>query len=520
MKLFCTASSDGYITDKIIEGKFRAEDANVGRAGTLDLFKLWGESNLNGSGSLNELSRLLVKFDYQDLYDLTGSSLNINDSNFKAELKLFDLKAGNANPANFNVAVFPLAKEFDEGVGRDVASFNDLDTCNFLTASYANGSDVLWNISGANAVGTKGAGSIDIFSTADFNDGAGPVNIFASQNFPEGNENLSVDVTRLVSASLAGLVTNHGFRISFSGSDETDVKSRFVKRFASRHVKDPLLRPRIEISYDDSMQDNHKNFFFDLSGSLFLNTYERSGAAHIVSGSLLTPITGTDSLYLKLTTGSFEHTVLASQYSAGTIDTNGENFVTGVYSATLAIPSNDTSQVATGSTSTLASWIAASGSITMKEYWYSLDESVGFHTGSITIDRLPRFSGNFTPQEPLIHITNLSQEVRSDDQLRIRIFGRDLKKEYRTPVKAPISLAPIIFDEVYWRVKDRDSGQSIVDFGEKDNSTRVSTDSEGMFFDFHANILPYGRTYEFEFLIINRGVRTIVKDQTSHFSVV
>ena len=31
MKIFCTASADSYITDKIIDGNFRAEDANVGK---------------------------------------------------------------------------------------------------------------------------------------------------------------------------------------------------------------------------------------------------------------------------------------------------------------------------------------------------------------------------------------------------------------------------------------------------------------------------------------------------------
>ena len=121
--------------------------------------------------------------------------------------------------------------------------------------------------------------------------------------------------------------------------------------------------------------------------------------------------------------------------------------------------------------------------------------------------------------EPVIHITNAKSQVRSDDELRYRIFGRDLKKEYNTPVKSPISIAPIIFDEVYYRVKDIHSGQIIIDFDEKNKSTRVSTDSEGMFFDFHAEILPYGRVYEFEFLIINRGTRTIVKDPMSRFTV-
>ena len=517
MKIFCTASSDSYITDKIIDGRFRAEDSNVGKAGTLDLFKLWGETALNTTGSLNEISRLLVKFDYQKLHELTSSKLDINSPNFKAELKLFDIRAGNTSPSNFNVVVFPLSRSFDEGVGRDVISFADLDVCNFLTASYSQGVNNTWYASGANAVGPNSAVSIDIFATADFNDGIGNSNIFKSQHFEKGSEDLSINITNLVSASLAGQIKNHGFRISFSGSDETDAKTRFAKRFASRHVADPFIRPRIEVSFDDSIQDSHRNFFCDLSGSLFLNSYERSGAANLVSGSSLTQITGHESLFLKLKSGSFEHIVKASQFSEGTINSSGENFKTGIYSASLAIPSNSTSNVYTSAS--LAQWIAASGSIELEEYWYSLDGNVGFYTGSLTLERLPRYSANFTPQEPVIHITNAKSEVKTNDELRYRIFGRDIKKEYNTPVKSPISLAPIIFDEVYYRVKDVNNGQTIVDFDEKNKATRVSTDSEGMFFDFHADILPFGRTYEFEFLIINRGTRTIVKDRMSRFTV-
>ena len=272
MKIFCTASSDTYITDKIIDGTFRAEDANVGRAGTLDLFKLWGETKLNSTGSLNELSRLLVKFDYQHIHDLTASKLDLNSSNFNAKMRLFDMRTGAAVPANFNVVVFPLSQSFDEGVGRDVTAFEDLDVANYLTASISNSTAVLWNLSGANEVGTLGDPSIDILSQANFNDGDGLTAVFSSQNFVKGTEDLSVDVTRVVSATVAGQMSNFGFRVSFSGSDETDQKTRFVKRFASRHVTDPMIRPKIEVSFDDSLQDNHRNFFFDISGSLFLNS--------------------------------------------------------------------------------------------------------------------------------------------------------------------------------------------------------------------------------------------------------
>ena len=517
MKIFCTASSDTYITDKIIDGQIRVEDANVGRAGTLDLFKLWGETVINGSGSQDELSRLLIKFDYQKIHDLTSSKLDLNSTKFSAKMKLFDMKTGAAVPSNFNIVAFPLSQSFDEGSGRDVTSFGDLDTANYLTASVTNNTATMWNVSGANQVGTLGDASIDIISTANFNDGNGLGNIFGTQNFVQGTEDLSIDVTRVVSASIAGQMSNLGFRISFSGSDESDTKSRFVKRFASRHVSDPVIRPRIEVSFDDSLQDNHSNFFFDVTGSLFLNSFSRSGAANIVSGSGLTSITGSNCLLLKLKSGSFSYVTTASQGTMGTVDSASENFMTGVYFVDFAIPSNDTSLVSKDWT--LANYIAQSGSIKFEEYWYSLDSTVGFHTGSITVKRASRFSANFTSQEPIIHTTNLSQEYNLKDQPRIRIFGRDLKNEQNLPVKVPISLSPTIFDEVYYRVRDIDNGRTIVDFGEIDNSTRVSTDSQGMFFDFHMDTLLSGRVYSFDFLVINRGARTIVRDPRAQFTV-
>ena len=65
---------DTYITNRIINNKFRAIDANVGQAGTLDLFKLYNESSIASGTSVSslnmgtlsasnpiELSRLLIK---------------------------------------------------------------------------------------------------------------------------------------------------------------------------------------------------------------------------------------------------------------------------------------------------------------------------------------------------------------------------------------------------------------------------------------------------------------------------
>ena len=139
-----TASKDTYITDKIINNKYRATDANVGHAGTLDLFKLFDESTLSGSTQPIELSRVLIKFDLTPLRKLTGSSLSISDSSFKCTLKLHDVYGGQTTPSNFKLIVFPLSRSFDEGVGMDIISFADLDSCNWITSSISGDSALGW----------------------------------------------------------------------------------------------------------------------------------------------------------------------------------------------------------------------------------------------------------------------------------------------------------------------------------------------------------------------------------------
>lgn len=514
MKIFCTASKDTYVTNKIINNRLVADDANVGRAGTLDLFRLYGETTLRGSGSQDEVSRLLIKFDLDPLRKLTGSILNINSDSFNAKLRLFDVRSGHAVPSNFNIIVFPLSRSFDEGVGRDISSFGDIDAANFLTRSYSDGSALLWHVSGANKQGVLGSDDIDIISSGNLSDGSGLANLWQSQLFKVGTEDLNIDVTKIVSATLADQIPDEGLRLSYSGTEETDSKSRFVKRFASRHVANPYIRPRIEVSFDDSIQDNHGNFLFDVSGSLFLQNYERSSRKNIVSGSGLSQITGNDCMQLKLKKGSFEFLVSASQHTQGT----GDNQVAGLYSASFALPSNISSLY--DKTNKLSKLISDEKEVTFEEFWFSNDGTVGYHTGSITIKMPDRSSDQFAISDPDLWTLNVKQEYTIEDTERVRIYGIDHFKEKNKRSKKPRSRKADIFDKVYYRAVDRDSGKIIFDFGEGNNSTRVSTDSGGMFFDIKFSIFPRGRTYQFEFLVVHKGTRLIVRDKNANFRII
>lgn len=512
MIIVCTASADTYITDKIIDGNLRVTDANVGQASTLDLFKLYNETTLNGTSSQLELSRALVRFDLLPITQLTGTILNLNSSNFRAVLEMKDIMTGHAVPRNFTLAVFPLSQSFDEGEGFDTGKFDDVHVANFLTASYTTANNV-WYASGANAGGLLDSDDIDYISSGNLNDGNGVVSFEKKQTFTLGTEDLSIDVTNIVSATVASQVPNVGFRLSFSGSQENDTKSRFVKRFASRHIANPLLRPRLVVKFDDVLVDNHKNFNFDSSGTLFLNSYNRSARSNLVSGSNLSAITGQNCFILQLNKGLFNFYVTGSQHTAGTDGTA----VTGLYSASFAIASVETGKHT--KTESIAKLLTDTEKVEFTTYWNSVDGSVTYHTGSVTLYKPDRRGGEFISREPQIIITNGDTDYHKNDTVRFRLYGRDLINENNEPVKIPINRPPVIFDDLYYQLVDRITGKIIIPYDNTTNSTKVSTDTDGMFFDFKMQALTVGRSYAFDFYIVERGISYLVQNRDTIFKV-
>ena len=528
MFLLLSASKDSYITDKIIKNDFSASNANTGRASTLDIFKLYNESSIDGFDTTNELSRALIKFDFvSEINSQMKKTLDINSSEFQATFELSSLSSGLNVPTNFTLMLFPLSQSFDEGIGRDVSSFSDLGHCNFLTASYLNSVEYKWHASGANAPGNinKATNSyptnIDFIVSGNLDDGNGMTSLGASQTFIKGTEDLSIDVTKIVSATVAGIIPDCGWRLSFTGSQENDDKTRFVKRFASRHTRDRFIRPKLKLSWDDSIVDQHEDFYFDLSGSLFLKNFHRGNPANIVSGSALTQVTGTDCMILTLRTGSYSKVITASQYQAGTkvrntgIPTQTTNFVTGVYQASFAIPSNDSTVIDFGTT--LSQMVSRTGSITFEEYWSSLDGTVGFYTGSVNIERINRTGFNYSNKSLDLIVVNSKQKYTKDKKALFKVFVKDFNA-IQNSSRIPISIKSVILNEVYYRIKDIDSNDVYIPFKKDNNGTRLSSDSTGLFFETYLN-LPRGRSYTIDFLVVEDGIDTIYNAKNVRFKV-
>ena len=186
MYLVFTASKDTYITNKIISTTARATDANVGAATTIDLFKLYDETTLAGTTNAIELSRALIKFNLAAISSSLEGKVDFSDSSFSAKLKLHDVQGNQVAPADFNLMLMPLSQSFDEGRGKDISTLTFLDRTNYVTASFSDNTDTLWNTAGAFASGTLNASDIDVIEDASI--GGSSTYLVQSQHFDIGNE--------------------------------------------------------------------------------------------------------------------------------------------------------------------------------------------------------------------------------------------------------------------------------------------------------------------------------------------
>lgn len=496
------ADKDTYITDRLVDGE-RVMNANVGGAGSLDLFKLYGFT-LSGSTPNIELSRLLVHFDLSPLQQLiSDGKVDFGDPSFSCTFKLFDVYGGQPTPRNFVAAVIPLSQSFDEGLGRDIVTYGDNDICNFLTASQ----NSVWIQSGAGASGVAGTIVDTINSVRDFKGIL--TKLSSSQRFNTGLEDLEIDMTTAISATMAGLIQDNGFLVSFDPSSvEVDNKSYFVKRFASRTAYNADKHPQMIIKFDDSIQDDTNDLVFDSPNSIFLYNYVQGSLQNLYSASH--QITGSASLILKLQTeisgGLYNVMAYASQHMLGKLP------VSGVYSANITVSSTAPEIVAK---------LAQSSSIKFTPIWRSIDDTVSFLTGSNVFFYPPqRGSQMIEPKRLIVSVTGLKPEHTIDETttLRVNLFDSSSPKLFK--VKLPIEQPGVAVRDTYYSVRDDSTNQVMIPFDKTSKSTRVSSDSTGMYFKLDFSNLTAGRVYVIDILTSTNDNEQIYRAASPVFRVV
>ena len=486
-----TGSKDTYITNKIVAGTRRATGANVGYASTIDLFKLYGESTLTGfkgsctvggttsdfagteaectaaGGTYNtnliEVSRGLIYFDLAALKTELDTHVDTtSDSSLKIKLVLSDVQGTQVAPKDFTLKLFRVTRDWSEGIGDNIVSFTETHPTSWVSASVG----VDWTTPGGD------------YSTTT------PTPI--SQTFSSGLEDLEMDVTTWVRGVWAETYSNQGWLLRYD-TEETDTASYFVKRFASRHTRNPFIRPKLVCSWENYHLDDRLAFDANTTNTLSIRNYSKGVPTALGSAPTLT-----------LSSGSWSKAGLTS--SAVTLAGKAQ---TGMYQASVNV------DITHGDYSDLATDLIASGSSLIQEKWYV--GSVLVHSGAFTL-RNPQASSSASPRDYRISILDLKSTYTQQDIPMVRLFVRD-RNLANEAVRIPIELPSTIINKAYYQIKDTNSQAVLIPFSDKksvpDESTRISTDANGMYFNFPVSVLPRGRTYTIDIAFYDRGKRRI-----------
>lgn len=481
MKLLFGPDKDTYITNKFVNGD-RAVSSSLGYASTMDIYKLYGSTVVAETPQV-ELTRGMIHFDIAALKEMyLDGKLPIDDPSFKCSMVLKDVYGGQPTPLNFQMVAYPLSASFDEGYGKDVVAYADLDVANFLSGSIAGGA---WLQEGCGLGLPTSSGPCDFF------------NDIQSTATVAGPEDVVFDVTVAVSATLAGVIPDQGFRVSLGQSEESDNLSYFVKRLSTRHAYDPLKRPRLYVEYEDYIIDCSNGLFAGKSSDIFLYNFTDDGPADVLSGT--TPIVGSNCIILEMVpqfSGGMTSYFTASQYGSQI----------GFYSASVLL----------GDAATVAQ-VASKGYAKFTPYWKSLDLTVAYLTGSSLEVLQPAVSTPTQRTNYAVSVFGVPEVISRTEsaQVRLNFFNPGLvvrSTRYHVDDKSSF------VRRSQYGVRDVLTGEMVVDFGE---STRASTDIDGSYFTLSGMSLVPSRTYVIDVKVIYpSGDSVIYKDVSSPFKVV
>ena len=161
----------------------------------------------------------------------------------------------------------------------------------------------------------------------------------------------------------------------------------------------------------------------------------------------------------------------------------------------------------------LADALVASGSLLIQERWDYIDDNASsvklLYSGSLTLQQSGA-STSAAPTDYRFSLLDVKSIYLSSDKPTVRLFVRD-RNLANEPVRIPIQLPSKVISKAYYQVKDTNNQNILIPFSDQldtpNESTRISRDSEGMYFSFPVSVLPRGRTYTIDIGYYDRGIR-------------
>ena len=523
------ASKDTTITNAYKSNlSTRGTGSNMGAADVLELFSIYGQAQelntyttVSGTFNSQELSRILIEFPTTNIQtDRTNEDIPGSGS-VDFYLRMFNAKHGSTTPKNAKVVIATVDSAWEEGFGLDMVEYKD-DTRNEEGANWINSaSNASWDNVG-------GDYSKDRRRTYEFSD---------------GTEDIEVDVTDVVEAWLAGTISNNGFGLFltgtqeayFSGSNGTDEgslvnnltgsrRSYYTKKFFARSSEFTLRKPVIEARWDSSKKDNRGNLLYSSSLLPKADNLNTIYFYNYVRGQLKNIDNAVDGkrLYVQIFSGSRDSGgptgsaislvpaaggVLAASDAVPTVETviTGGLVSTGIYSATFAITSSVTD--------------ARHHPQVLHDMWFGASTpGVGDHK---EVAKGALFTGSLVPEVPksvnynysdsyVISMPDLKDIYDSNEKASFRVYTRNKNWSPSIYSKATAETPINIIEDLYYRLYRVADGFEVVAYGtgsvtpqltgSEESYTRLSYDSSGSYFDFDMTMLVPDYAYAFKFL--------------------
>lgn len=382
-----------------------------------------------------------------------------------------------------------------------------------------------WTIGGAEYCGIAGTPNLDYYNSIVLPTGYKSLEF--SQSFNRGDEDLFIDVTPAISATLAGYLSDCGFRLSFTGSQETDSVTRFVKRFSTRQSRNTNKYPALVVKYDDTFFDNQAQATFDYPNKLGIYYAPYGTRTNFVynntpvtgSGSLILELVASASQYVTATTYSYSHQAtinytssswvyFSASFTGSQIQIGGINQI-GSYYADVFLPKT---------TPGLSGVLNPNGTVELTPLWKSLDNTAVFTEGTPITFRQNVGTNTFEGQlNYATNVTNLKDIYLNTDSAKLRVFVYDFDPTL-TSFYLPYKAQPKIFPSMYWQLIDPYSKEVIIPFD--DIGTKLSADGDGMYFTLYMQDLPINRPLEIKFIIKEYDTTYLIDNQRFIFKVV
>ena len=231
-------------------------NTNVGRNPVTELY-------YGGSGAEQSYTRFIFQFDESRIQELYDNKTYADLSKLKHTLKLtntgfFDTDLlgkttckGKKRACSFDLIVFPITQDWDEGNGYDYGD------CTYI---------------GEGSQSFCASNWIEAQTTTNWTEAgtySGSPTIIATQHFEQGNENIEIDITSTVNAYLTG-DTNYGLGIAFTRVlEETETTEHQYVGFFTRHTQ-TFYEPFVETVYNHTINDDRSDFYLDKDNKLYL----------------------------------------------------------------------------------------------------------------------------------------------------------------------------------------------------------------------------------------------------------